>query len=192
MNSLAKRSVRPARYAVGLALAIATAGCGSGSGSGDDASATPDSTSSASATPDAEASGAPKSDGGPCDLVSDEAVSGVLQVKVVRREPHGTPGSPNVSCIKGVKRASDPSAFTYVSVAVLAGAGGTLLDQVGSQEGGSVVSGLGDRAVYLPSAGGVFIADGADGLQVQVVKAGKPGSQQDCVAIAKDVLSRRH
>jgi hypothetical protein len=181
------------RYAGGLALAvvIATAGCGSGSGSGGDASATPASTASDSATPDAKASEAPKSDSGPCDLVSDQAVTAVLQVKIVRREPHGKAGSASVSCIKGVNRTNDPSKFSYVSVGVVGGGAEVLLDQVDGKAGSSPVGGLADRAIYLRNAGALFIADGDDAVQVQVVKGGKPGSQQDCVTIAKDVLSRR-
>jgi hypothetical protein len=180
------------RYTSGLALAlvIVTAGCGSGSGSGGDASAT--GTASESATPDAKASEAPKSDGAPCDLVSDEAVTAVLQVKIVRREPHGKTGSPSVSCVKGLKRTNDPGKFSYVSVAVVGGGAEVLLDQVDAKAGSSPVGGLADRAIYLSSAGALFIADGDDAVQVQVVKAGQPGSRTDCVAIAKDVLSRRH
>jgi hypothetical protein len=178
--------------AIGLAVAagIVATGCGSSTASDGHAGSTPD--GSTSATPSSKASDKPASDGGPCDLVSDDAVTAVLHIAIVRREPHGEAGSPSVSCIKGAKRANDPSRFSYVSVAVVGGGGVTLLDQFKSQAGSTPVAGLGDRAIYVPGVGGVFIADGDDALQVQIVKGGKPGSRADCVTIAKDVLSRRH
>ena len=182
-------AVRGLATAFLLTAGIGVAGCGGGS-SADDAQPKPGSASSstpASATTDDE----PATDGDACDMVSDDAVVGVLGVEVVRREPHGKPGAASVSCIKGLKRAADPSGYTYVSVAVVAGGGTTLLDQLGNEEGSSPVEGLGDQAVYVPSTGGVFIADGDDAVQVQVVKAGKPGSEKDCVTIAEDVMSRR-
>ncbi len=69
--------------------------------------------------------------------------------------------------------------------------GGALADQAASEKGSKPVSGLGDRAHFLPNAGALFIIDDDDLVQVQVVKVGKPGSQQDCVTVAKDVLSKR-
>ncbi|KRC65603.1 hypothetical protein ASE12_13065 [Aeromicrobium sp. Root236] len=174
--------------AAAFLLTASVAACGGGSS--DDATSKPDSATS-SAPASAATTDAPAANADACDMVSDDAVAVVLGVEVVRREPHGKPGTASASCIKGLKRTSDPSGYTYVSVSVLAGGGATLLDQLGNEGGSTPVDGLGDRAVFVPSAGGVFIADGADAVQVQVVKAGKPGSQKDCVTIAEDVMSRR-
>lgn len=178
----------PARAVVAAVLGgVLLSACGSGGG--EDSS--PKSTSSGSAaTPDAgDASKAPS--GGACDIISDDVASAVLGVKIVRREGNGEPGSASVSCIKGLERSNDPKQFSYVSASVLAGGGSTLVDQAKTIEGNRPVAGLGDRALFVPSVGGLFIVDGADGVQVQIVKAGKPGSEQDCVTVAKDLLSRR-
>lgn len=179
---------RPARAVVAAVLGAALlAACGSGGG--EDPS--PRSTSSGSAaTPDGgDASKEPS--GGACDLVSDDVAAAVLGVKIVRREANGEPGSPSVSCIKGLERSNDPSQFFYVSASVVAGGGATIVDQAKNIEGNKPVAGLGDRALFVPSVGGLFIVDGADGVQVQVIKAGKPGSEAECVTAAKDLLSRR-
>ena len=114
----------------------------------------------------------------------------MLGVEIVRREGHGEPGGSSVSCIKGKARAVEPSDFFYVSASVVAG-GVALVDESAGEQGSQSVAGLGDRAVYVPSAGALFVADGGDAVQVQVVKAGVPGSQADCVTVAKDVLERR-
>lgn len=131
---------------------------------------------------------APSGDG--CDLVSDEVAAEVLGVEIVRREAHGEPGSQGVSCIKGLERTGDPAGFFYVSVAVVPG-GSVLIDEASAQEGSQPVDGLGDRAVYVPNIGALYVAEGADAIQVQVVKAGVPGSQQDAVTVANDVFERR-
>jgi len=69
--------------------------------------------------------------------------------------------------------------------------GAVLVDQAGAEPGSQSVAGLGDRAVYLPGDGALFIADGADVVQVQVRRGDEAGSQQDCVTVATDVLDRR-
>ena len=59
------------------------------------------------------------------------------------------------------ERANDPSKFSYVSVSVIAGGGATLLDQAGTEKDNKPIDDLGDRAI------------------------------QECVTVAKDVLSKR-
>lgn len=179
------------RRAVLAAVVISgllAAGCGSDNGSDAAPTATTasgdDSTSTTATADTAEPSG----DG--CDIVSDEVVAEVLGVEIVRREATGDPGSASVSCLKGTERADDPADFFYVSVGIVAG-GTALVDQSSAEQGSQTVDGLGDQAVYLPSAGALFIADGTDLVQVQVVQAGVPGSQEDCVTVANDVLDRR-
>lgn len=128
--------------------------------------------------------------GDACDIVSDDVAADVLGIEIVRREANGEPGSESVSCIKGTERADDPADYFYVSVGVIAG-GSALVDQASTELGGQPVDGFGDRAVFSSSAGTLFVADGDDGVQVQVVKAGVPGSQEDCVTVAEDVFARR-
>jgi hypothetical protein len=182
-------AVRGLATALLLTASLGVASCGGGS-SADDARPKAEPASSSTPTPDITRD-EPAADGDACDMVSDDAVAGVLGVAVERREPHGKPGAVSVSCIKGLERSSDPSGYSYVSVSVLAGGGAALVDQAGDEGGSSPVTGLGDRAVFVPSAGGLFIVDGDDAVQVQVVKAGKPGGQKDCVTIAEDVMNRR-
>jgi len=52
------------------------------------------------------------------------------------------------------------------------------------------VPGLGDRAVFM-RGGILLVVDGADGITVQIVKAGSPASQKDATTVAADVLGRR-
>jgi len=185
-----RRTVLAAVLLGGLLIA----GCGSGDGTDAGSTATAegfedsadDDTTPTTTTAD---SGSEEASGDACDIVSDDVSAEVLGVEVVRREPHGEPGSGSVSCIKGLERTDDPASFSYVSVAVVAGAA-ALVDEASAEEGSQPVAGLGNRAVYVPSAGALFIADGADGVQVQVVKAGIRGSQQDCVTVANDVLGK--
>lgn len=197
------RELPPSRRVLGLVAGAAlvggllTSGCGSGNGraAGSTTTAASRDASEQSTTttatdvsePSAESD---KASGAACDIVSDDVAARVLGVEIVRREGHGEPGSPSVSCIKGKARAVDPSDFFYVSTSVVTG-GVALVDESAAEQGSQSVAGLGDRAVYLPSAGALFIADGGDAVQVQVVKAGVPGSQADCVTVAKDVLERR-
>ena len=124
--------------------------------------------------------------GGPCDMVSDEVVAEVLGIEVVRREPHEE--GPSVSCIKGTERLDDVQQGSFVSVGRIAD-GAALVDAF-SAEAGSVSVDLGDRAVYVPSAGVLSVALGEDVLQVQVFKQGTMGTQDEVVTVAEDVISR--
>jgi len=177
-----------ARRLVGLALVcvIVASGCGSDPESGDDASPKPSTTASeapAGSTPEEESNG-------PCDLVSDDVVVDVLGVEIERREPHEKEGS--TTCIKGTKRSSEMESNSFVNVNVFSGQGAKqLANQADVEEGSKQVSGLGDRAFFLPNAGALFVVDGDEVVNVQVVKEGKPSTQADCVTVAKDVLSRR-
>ena len=81
---------------------------------------------------------------------------------------------------------------SFVNVNVFTGKGAEqLANQADVEEGSKQVSGLGDRAFFLPNAGALFVVDGDEVVNVQVVKEGKPSTQQDAVTVAKDVLSRR-
>lgn len=182
--------------AAALTAVLVTVGCGSGAGEDSSSAATglDDRTGSSTTTATAD-SGSEVASADGCDIVSDQVAADVLGVEIVRREAHGEPGSGSVSCIKGTARAtgpvSDQSGTSFVSVAQVAGAA-SLVDEASAEAGSLSVAGVGDRAVFLPSAGVLFIADGADEMQVQVVKAGVPGSQQDCVTVANDMLERRN
>lgn len=183
-----------ATLAAALITGVLAAGCGSDDGAssassttGGSAGTSADSTTTTAAS---DTDGSAEADSGACDIVSDEVVAEVLGVEIVRREGSNDPASGGASCIKGTERQADLANAAYVSVGVVPG-GTALLDEAGAEEGSQPVAGLGDRAVYLPSAGALFIADGIDLVQVQVVKAGVPAGQQDCVTVANDVLSRR-
>jgi hypothetical protein len=180
------RPSRRALYGIAVALigGIVTTGCGSDSGSSGDSGST---ASSASSTPDTAKSDDTKASQDVCDLISDDAAAKVLGVKIVRREPHGRIGGQSFSCIKGLKRSQDPKSFTYVNASVIPG-GATAADKAASQKGSKPVSGIGDRAIFLPNAGAMFIIDGDNLVEVQVVMGGKPGNQQQCTTMAKDVL----
>lgn len=185
--------MRGRRQAVAVVLVsgLLVAGCGSDDGSDQVASATTtggaDTTAAASTT---DSSGAEPADGDACAIVSDEVAAEVLGIEVVRREATGEAGAASVSCIKGSERADDPADFSYVSVGVTEG-GVALVDEAGAQADSVPVDGLGDQAVFLPSAGALFVADGTDAVQVQVVQGGVPGSQEDVVTVATDVFDRR-
>jgi hypothetical protein len=172
-------AARRIRHGIVLAVigGIVASGCGSDSGSGDDPAST---TSSAKGDETAESQDA-------CDMISDEIAADILGVKIVRREPHGQPGGQSVSCIKGLERSKDPKGFTYVNASVISG-GVSVVDEAAGQQGSKPVSGLGDRAIFMPKAGTIFIVTGGDLVQVQVVKAGVPGTRQQCVTLAEDVL----
>lgn len=127
--------------------------------------------------------------GDACDIVSDEVVTEVLGIEVARREPNEDQFGR--SCIKGNERSGDPSQFTFVSVSVLTGGGSTVVDQFRTEADAAPVEGLGDDAVFVPSAGVLVIVDGEDSIQVQVVEGGIPGTQEQAVTVAEDVLGRR-
>ena len=179
----------PAILAAALITGVLAAGCGSddGANSTSTSAGSADSTTSTAAS---DTDGSEEAGSGACDIVSDKVAAEVLGVEIVRREGTIDPASGGASCIKGTERQADLADAYYVSVSVVPG-GTALADEFSAQEGSQEVAGLGDRAGYLPSAGVLFIADGTDYMQVQVVKAGVPASQQDCVTVAKDLLSRR-
>ena len=181
-----RRQNTPKRITVALiATVLMAAGCSSGA-KAPAARSTP--VASSTAPPDATQ----KPIGGACDIVSDEVVASVLGVKVVRREgKKATQGAARGNtCIKGLARSNDPANFTFVSAAVFdgAGQGGKYLDQALGQTGSRSVSGVGERAVFNPSLGTIFVLVGGD--IVQVTKASKPGTFEDCTAVAKDMLGR--
>ena len=170
-----------------LATGLLLAGCGSGSA---DKPSTPNSAGE-SATPGAKSAEAAPASKGECDIVSDEVVTAVLGVKIVRREGKDIAGQGS-TCIKGLARTSDPSGFTYASVGVYPSTRGglNLFDQATAMAGSKAVSGVGDQAVFVSNLGTLFVINGKTATQVQVMKGGKTGNEQDCVTVAKDVLSR--
>lgn len=187
-----------------IALAAALTACGGGSSRTSGTSAVPRTnppSSSTATTPEDEGisvtttsadGGPPQNKGGEaCDVLSDDVVSHVLGVKIVRREPVGDPGTQRYSCLKGASRSDDPTKFTYVSVGVTAGTGPALLDALRSQEGSQPVGGIGDDAAYLPSAGLLVVSVAGDAVQAQIVKGGVPGSLADAKTVLLDVLDRR-
>lgn len=175
-----------------LVTGVLAAGCGS-----DDAASSATTTGSEDSADDTTTTEATDSNddedtsGHGCDLFSDEVTTEVLGVAIARRDANGEPASGIVSCLKGTERVEDLADSYYVSASVFEGGGSVLFDEATSGGDSQPVDGLGDQAAYIPSAGVLFIVDGADGLSVQVVKAGVPASQQDCVKVAKDILSRR-
>jgi hypothetical protein len=179
--------VRP-RWLVAAAVVVTLiAGCGGGDDGGGNASA--GSTGSTSTSAGAAVT-TPTKSGDACTIVSDAVVADVLGVPVTRREPHEDEGSGTVSCIKGVERTSDVTTISYVSVSVFGG-GGALVDAARAEAGSQPVAGVGDQAVYVPSAGALSVADGSAAIVVQVVRAGAPGDQHETTTVARDVLSRR-
>ncbi|MGI8517742.1 MAG: hypothetical protein ACR2ME_05295 [Acidimicrobiia bacterium] len=188
----ASRPVQSVRKSVMVALVIAVLIAGCGSGGAPEAVPTSANVGSAAvtattvATTDAPSGETAGDDA--CDIVSDEVVAEVLGVEITRREPHDEAGG-TFGCLKGADRTDNPEDFFYVSANVFAD-GASLVDEAGSEAGSVPVAGLGDRAFYSPSVGALFIADGADAIQVQVVQGGVPGSQEDCVTVANDVLDR--
>lgn len=122
-----------------------------------------------------------------CDIVSDEVVTQVLGTDdIPRREPSGVVGE-TYSCIKGSERTDDLTTAAYVNVSFLKG-GASIVDQFAAEAESVEVTGFGDRAVFVPSAGALSVAVGSDSYQIQVVKAGRPSDQADAEAVAKDVL----
>ena len=103
-----------------------------------------------------------------------------------RREPNGDL-TQTYGCIKGTDRVDDLSAGSYVSVSFIKG-GAAIVDQFASEPASVSVTGYGDKAVYVPDAGAMSIAVGADSYQIQVVKGGRPSDQADATAVADDVL----
>jgi hypothetical protein len=176
------------RWLVGAAVVVTlTAGCGGGDDGAGNASA---GTTGSTSTSAGAAVTTRTTSGDACDIVSDAVVAGVLGVPVTRREPHKDEASGTVSCIKGVERTSDVTTISYVSVSVFGG-GGALVDAARAEAGSQPVDGVGDQAVYVPSAGALSVADGSAAIVVQVVRAGASGNQHDAITVARDVLDRR-
>lgn len=197
------RTSRWCKAGAAIALATALNACGGGSSSTSGTSASPSSKGPSSSTATAveaeetsvtaaSAEGGSSQKGGDgCDVLSDEVVSRLLGVEVVRREPGGDAGAGRYSCVKGSARSQDPSTFNYVSVGVTPGGGPALLDALGSQEGSQPVSGFGEDAAYLPSAGLLVVSVGGDAVQAQIIEGGVPGSLADAKTVMSDVLDRR-
>ncbi|MEO5900690.1 MAG: hypothetical protein ABIR68_11265 [Ilumatobacteraceae bacterium] len=130
-----------------------------------------------------------------CEIVSDTTAVAVLGVELARREGKVDTTGTSKSCIKGTARvvlgaggATDLSAGFYVAVGVLAG-GAPLFDNAATEDGSLPVPGIGDRAAFNASIGTLFIVVGSTYVQIQVVKAGAPGNQQDTQTVATDVLA---
>jgi len=85
-----------------LVAGLLTAGCGSESRSDAKPAATssPDATSDQILPSTTTIVAGSEAAGGACEIVSDEVVAEVLGVSITRREPHGEPGGPTVTCIK--------------------------------------------------------------------------------------------
>ncbi len=184
-----------AALAVALVGGLLTVGCASGD---DEASTTTtetsdttgDATESTATTETSDSGASEEASGDNCDIVSDEVVSELLGIEIERREPVGEPGAQSYSCLKGSERSDDPADFNYVSVGVTSGVGAVLLDEFRAQEGAQPVDGLGDDALFLPSAGVLVVSLGGDAVQVQVVKNGVPAGLDDARVAMADVLDR--
>lgn len=175
----------------GLVLLLGGAACGGGD---DDASdevptSAPDTTVTTAPEEEAPDEEAPEEDAPDeiCDIVSDEVVLEVLEMDdLERREPNGDL-TQTYGCIKGTDRVDDLSTGSYVSVSFIKG-GAAVVDQFASEPASVSVTGYGDKAVYVPDAGALSIAVGADSYQIQVVKGGRPSDQADATIVADDVL----
>jgi len=183
--------------AAGLALGLLLAGCGSSPdpGTASTESAAPGSAGSdATVTDDTSAttagSGNSSAGGDGCDLISDDVAAQILGIEIVRRESNVDATTGGIGCIKGTERVDDLTTAFYVSISVTPG-GAAFVDQASAEAGSQSVPAVGDSAVYLPSAGALFAADGADLLQAQVVKAGVPGTLDEAITVAQDVLANR-
>jgi len=180
--------------AVALGAALGLGACGGDDAT--DASEDPPSDDSSTTDTTAPADGGDSDDGedpeegsdDPCDIVSDEVVSDILGVEIARREP--ATDANGSGCIKGTERMPDPRDGAYVSASFVTG-GAAIVDSFSAQEGSEAVSGLGDRAVYVPNVGSLTVALGDDALQIQVYKEGVPGTQDEVVRVANAVLDRR-
>jgi hypothetical protein len=172
-----------------LLVGLAACGGGGDDDAADDPPGTEEETTVTTAPEDEATDEAPEDEGSgeACDIVSDEVVLEVLGFDdIPRREPHEVEGQ-STSCIKGSDRTDDLSTASYVNVSLLIG-GKPLVDAAASEADAVEVSGLGDQAVFVPSAGALSVAVGDDGYLIQVVKNGKPSDQAAAVTVAEDVL----
>ncbi len=190
-----RTSHRRHRGLTGLAAAaillIGLTACGGGSDDddADDPPGTEEETTVTTAPDDESTDDAPEDDesGEACDIVSDDVVMEVLGFDdIPRREPHEVAGQ-STSCIKGSERTDDLSTASYVNVSLLIG-GKPLVDQAATEADAVEVPGLGDQAVFVPSAGALSVAVGDDAYLIQVVKDGAPSDQADATTVAEDVL----
>lgn len=179
-----------------LTIGLLAAGCGSGDtpdgAATDSVAAEPDTAESDTAndtvtTPAAEGSGGSEDGGDGCDLVSDELAAEILGIEIARREPHSDPTTGGVSCIKGTERANDLTQGSYVSVSVTPG-GAAFFDETIAGGGTEPIQGVGDRAEFLAGAASLILAAGTDLITVQVIHGGAPGSLEDCITVAEEVI----
>jgi len=181
-----------------VTIALLTAGCASGGGddgkSTDSAAAGTDTvaaddtaTESDDPATESQGNGGSEEGGEGCDLIADDVVAQVLGIEIVRREPHVDSTTGGVSCIKGTERVTDLTQSSYVSVSRTPG-GAAFFDQTIEGAPTESVPGVGDQAEFLADAASLFIAAGADLVTVQVVKGGVPGSLDDCLTVAEEVL----
>jgi len=175
-----------------LSLGLTATGCGSGdtpeTASTDSGASESDAAEDSVTTPAPEDGSGSEAGGDGCDLVSDELAAEILGIEIVRREPHTDPATGGVSCIKGTERVDDLSQGYFVSASVTPG-GAAFFDQAVAEGDTEPVDGVGDDAAFLSVAGSLIIAAGTDLVTVQVVQEGTPGSLEDCVTVAEEVLS---
>lgn len=185
--------------AVVLAATAAAGGCGgsqksnaatgAGSSSNRPTTAGPASTGPASSAPAANSGS-----GDFCSKISDAEVTAVLGVPIGRREQPSAAPTGVEGCIKGTPRQAlnNLAKAAYVSFSMFpAQADFGSIDQVKSKfADGKVLTGLGDQALFVPSAGVIYGFLQGKVFSVQVVKAGKPGTESDAVTMAKALLSR--
>lgn len=194
-----REPTRPPRVwllATALTIGLLVAGCGSSDTPetantdsvaedtvGDETSAADDTVT----TPAADGSGGSEPGGDGCDLISDELAAEILGIEIARREPHSDPTTGGVSCIKGTERVDDLTQSYYVSVSVTPG-GAPYFDETIADGGTEPITGVGDQAAFLAGAASLIIAAGTDLVTVQVIHAGAPGSLEECITVAEEVL----
>ena len=168
---------------VALSVTLAAA-CGGGGGS-TAASSPAGSVGASSSAPPVQSAA---SDDG-CSLLTDDEVTAVIGSAVTRREPSPKTAA-SFGCVKGTDRAADLSTAAFVSVSVFTAGREAMLDEIAADAGTEEISGLGDRALYQPAGGFVFILKGSTVVSVQVFKLGQPGSRDDVLSLGRSVLPR--
>lgn len=186
--------------AVALAVTALAGGCGGGGeksaapAKDGGPSATRTTTAPASTTPASTAPVTTSGSGDFCSKISDAEATAVLGVPIGRREQPSSAPNGVAACIKGTPRQalSDLSKAAYVSFSTFP-AGGELgsFEQLKTKlPDAKVLNGLGDQALFSPSAGWVMGFLDGKVFSVQVVKAGKPGNEADAVTMAKAFVGR--